>query len=147
MFAPFSSASEHPTPPGSLCALLSLYRSGVGLAPTLLLERLRLHLLMPSFLPDLLQQLPPRITDPEHRAVNVIVIRSPLPFVPQLLSLLLLLLTLQQIVLDQPPHRGVAADPIESSLLRVSPARGERSVHPSRRAGHPSFRMVGAECH
>src|SRR5215211_969964 len=107
MFAPFSSASEHPTPPGPLCALLSLYRSRVGLAPTLLLDRLRLHLLMPLFLPDLLQQ----------------------------------------IVLDQPPHRGVAADPIESRLLRVSPARGERSVHPSRRAGHPSFRMVGAECH
>src|SRR5215218_8955368 len=144
MFAPFSSASEHPTPPGSPYALLRLYRSGVGLAPTLLLDRLRLHLLMPLFLPDLLQQLPPRITDPEHRAVNVIVIRSSLPFVPQLLSLLL---ALQQIVLDQPPHRGVAADPIESRLLRVSPARAERSVHPSRRAGHPSFRMVGAECH
>src|SRR5215204_2938501 len=143
MFAPFSSASEHPTPPGPLCALLSLYRSGVGLAPTLLLlSRLRLHLLMPLFLPDLLQQLSPKITDPEHR--NVIVIRSSLPFVSQLLSLLL---ALQQIVLDQPPHRGVAADPIESRLLRVSPARGERSVHPSRRAGHPSFRMVGAECH
>src|SRR5215204_6187694 len=87
MFAPFSSASEHPTPPGPLCALLSLYRSGVGLAPTLLLlSRLRLHLLMPLFLPDLLQQLPPRITDPEHRAVNVIVIRSSLPSVSQLLS-------------------------------------------------------------
>src|SRR5215203_4487062 len=144
MFAPFSSAYEHPTLPGPLYALLSLYRSGVGLAPTLLLDRLRLHLLVPLFLPDLLQQLPPRFTDPEHRAVNVIVIRSSLPFVPQLLSLLL---ALQQIVLDQPPHRGVAADPIESRLLRVSPARGEGSVHPSRRAGHPSFRMVGAECH
>src|SRR5829696_9130858 len=115
-----------------------------GLAPTLLLlDRLRLHLLMPSFLPDLLQQLPPIISDCEHRAVNVIVIRSSLAFVPQLLSLL----ALQHIVVDQPPHRGVAADPIESRLLRVSPARGERSVHPSRRAGHPSFRMVGAECH
>src|SRR5215208_7594728 len=140
MFAPFSSASDHSPPPGPLYALLSLYRSGVGLAPTLLLDRLRLHLLMPLFLPDLLQQLSPRITDPEHRAVNVIVIRSSLPFVPQLLSLLL---ALQQIVVDQPPHRGVAADPIESRLLRVSPARGERSVHPIR-AGYPSFRMVGA---
>src|SRR5215204_2433316 len=101
MFAPFSSAYEHPTLPGPLYALLRLYRSGVGLAPTLLLDRLRLHLLVPLFLPDLLQQLPPRFTDPEHRAINVIVIRSSLPFVPQLLSLLLLLLlTLQQIVLD-----------------------------------------------
>src|SRR5215208_225551 len=139
-----TSPPEHPPPPGPLYALLRLYRSGVGLRPTLLLDRLRLHLLIPLFLPDLLQQLPPRITDPEHRAVNVIVIRSSLPFVGQLLSLLL---ALQQIVLHLPPHRAVAADPIESSLLRVSPARGERSVHPSRRAGHPSFRMVGAECH
>src|SRR5688572_19008485 len=89
--------SRTPSSPGPLYALLSLYRSGLGLAPTLLLDRLRLHLLMPLFLPDLLQQLPPRITDPEHRAVNVIVIRSSLPFVPQLLSLLL---ALQQIVVD-----------------------------------------------
>src|SRR5215203_835584 len=92
--------SLYPTPqvsPRSLYALLSLYRSGVGLTPSLLLDRLRLHLLMPLFLPDLIQQLPPRITDPEHRAVNVIVIRNFLPFVPQLLSLLL---ALQQIVVD-----------------------------------------------
>src|ERR671912_2861834 len=86
---------------------------GVGMTPTLVLDRLRLHLLLPSFLPDLLQQLPPRISDSEHRAVNVIVIRNFLPFVLQALSLLL---ALQQIVLDQPPHRAVAADPIEPCL-------------------------------
>src|SRR5215208_4069653 len=133
-------AAEDPTPPRPLCALLSLSRSGVGLAPTLLLDRLKLHLLLPLFLPDLLQQLPSRISDSEYRAVNVIVIRNSLPFVPQILSLLL---ALQQIVLDHPPHRGVAADPIESRLLRVSPARGEGSVQPIR-AGHPGFRMVRA---
>src|SRR5918993_2368832 len=94
---PSRSSSEHAPPPRPLYALLRLYRSGVGLAPTLLLDRLRLHLLVPSFLPHLLQQLPPRITDPEPRAVNVIVIRSSLPFVPHVLSLLL---ALQQIVLD-----------------------------------------------
>src|SRR5215212_1145920 len=93
-----------------------------------------------SFLPDLLQQLPPRIGYSEHRAVNVIVIRKSLPLAPRVLSLLL---ALQQIVVHQPPHRGVAADPIEARLLRVSPARGERSVQPIR-ADHPSFRMVGA---
>ena len=71
--------------------------SMIALAPTLLLDGLRLHLLLPSFLPDLLQQLPPIISDSEHRAVNVIVIRKSLPFVPQVLSLLL---ALQQIVLD-----------------------------------------------
>src|SRR5829696_1556250 len=108
-------AAEDPTPPRPLCALLSLSRSGVGLAPTLLLDRLKLHLLLPLFLPDLLQQLPPIISDSEYRAVNVIVIRKSLPFVPQILR-----------------------------LLRVSPARGERSVHPNKRAGPSSFRMVGA---
>src|SRR5215204_6547403 len=137
---PSRSSSEHSPPPRSLYALLRLYRSRVGLTPTLVLDRLRLHLLLPSFLPDLIQQLPPMFSDSEHRAVKVIVIRKSLPFVLQVLSLLL---ALQQIVLDQPPHRGVAADPIESRLLRVSPARGERSVQPIR-AGHPSFRMVGA---
>src|SRR5215203_6097389 len=40
-------AAEDPTPPRPLCALLSLSRSGVGLAPTLLLDRLKLHLLLP----------------------------------------------------------------------------------------------------
>jgi hypothetical protein len=88
---------EHPTPPGPPCALLGSSRSGVGLAPTLLPDRKRLHLLPPSCLPDLLQQLPPIISDSEHRAVNVIVTRKSLPFVPQVLSLLL---ALQQIVLD-----------------------------------------------
>src|SRR5215208_7106716 len=89
-------SSKHPTPPRPLCALLRLYCSGVGLvAPTLLLESLRLHLLLPLFLPDLLQQLPSRISDCEHRAVNVI--WNSLSFVPQLLSRLL---ALQQIVLD-----------------------------------------------
>src|SRR5215218_2952032 len=127
---PCRSSSEHSPPPRLLYGLLRLYRSRVGPCPLwLLLARLRLHLLLPSFLPDLLQQLPPRISDSEHRAVNVIVIRKSLPFVPQVLSLLL---ALQQIVLDHPPHRGVAADPIESRLLRVSPARGERSVQPIR---------------
>src|SRR5215211_4472486 len=48
-----------------------------------------------SFLPNLLQQLPPRISDSEHRAVNVI--RRSLPFFPQVLSLLL---ALQHIVVD-----------------------------------------------
>src|SRR5215208_4537988 len=99
--------------------------------------------LLPSFLPDLLQQLPPRISDSEHRAVNVIVIRKCLPFGALVLGLLL---ALQHIVVDQPPHRDVAADPIEPRLLRISPARGERSVHP-KRVGHPSFRMVGAHRH
>jgi hypothetical protein len=49
------------------------------------------------FLPDLLQQLPPRICDSEHRAVNVIVIRKFLPFTSLVLGLLL---ALQQIVVD-----------------------------------------------
>jgi hypothetical protein len=89
---------DQPTPPrAALYALLCFYPVGVGLTPTLLLDHLRLHLLLPVFLPDLLQQLPPRISDPEHRAVNVIVIRNSLSFVPQVLSLLL---ALQQIVLD-----------------------------------------------
>jgi hypothetical protein len=47
----------YPTPqvsPRSLYALLSAWGIGVGLAPTLLLDCLRLHLLLPSFLPDLL---------------------------------------------------------------------------------------------
>src|SRR5918995_7530321 len=78
---------------------LSPSRSGVGLTSTLLLlDGLRLHLLVPSFLPDLIQQLPPMFSDSEHRAVKVIVIRMSLPFVLQALSLLLL--ALQQIVLD-----------------------------------------------
>src|SRR5687768_8850058 len=90
--------SQHPTPPGLPYGILSLYPIGVGLTPTLLLlDRLRLHLLLPSFLPNLLQQLPPMLSDPEHRAVNVIVIRNSLPCVPQVLSLLL---ALQQIVVD-----------------------------------------------
>src|SRR5215213_3818312 len=80
-----------------------------------------------SFLPDLLQQLPPRIGYSEHRAVNVIVIRKSFPLAPQVLCLRLLL-ALQQIVVHQPLHRGVAADPIESRLLGVSPVRGERSI-------------------
>src|SRR5688500_4202744 len=91
------SPSEQSAPPRALYGLLSPYCSGVGLTPTLLLDRLRLHLLMPSFLPDLLQQLPPRISDSEHRAVNVIVTRKSLPFVPQVLSPLL---ALQHIVVD-----------------------------------------------
>src|SRR5215212_10463879 len=75
---------------------LSPSRSGVGLTLTLLLlDGLRLHLLVPSFLPDLLQQLPPRICDSEHRAVNVTVIRKVLPFTSLVLGLLL---ALQQIV-------------------------------------------------
>src|SRR5215211_765467 len=94
-----------------------------------------------SFLPDLLQQLPPRIGYSEHRNVNVI--RTSLPLALRVLSLLL---ALQQIVVHQPLHRGVPADPIESRLLRVSPARGERSVHHGR-ADHPSFRMVNADRH
>jgi hypothetical protein len=49
------------------------------------------------FLPDLLKQLPPRISDSEHRAVNVIVIRRFLPFTSLVLGLLL---ALQQIVVD-----------------------------------------------
>jgi hypothetical protein len=70
----------------------------VGLTLTLLqLDGLRLYLFVPSFLPDLLQQLPPMFSDSEHRAVNVTVIRISLPFVLQALSLLL---ALQQIVLD-----------------------------------------------
>src|SRR4029450_13027362 len=89
----------------------------------LILGRPSLRLLLPLFLPNLLQQLPPSICDSKHRAV--IVIRKSLPFVPQVLSLLL---ALQQIILDQPQHRVVAADPMESHLLRVSPARGEGSV-------------------
>src|SRR5215210_6433781 len=141
---PSRSSSEHSPPPRSLYALLRLYRSRVGLTPTLVLDRLRLHVLLPLFLPNLRQQLPPIISDSEHRAVNVIVIRKVLPFTSLVLGLLL---ALQQIVVDQPPHRVVAADPIEPRLLRVSPVRGERSVHPSRRAGYPSFRMVAAECH
>ena len=88
----YPTSQVSPRPP---YALLSLYRSGVGLTPSLLLDRLRLHLLQPSFLPDLLQHLPPRISDCEHRPVNII--RNFLPFVPQILSLLL---ALQQIVLD-----------------------------------------------
>jgi hypothetical protein len=91
----------YPTPqasPRPLYALRSAWGIGVGLAPTLLLlGRLRLHLLLPLFLPNLLQQLPPMISDSEHRAVNVIVIRMSLPFVPQVLSLLM---ALQQIVFD-----------------------------------------------
>jgi hypothetical protein len=84
--------------PGPLYGLLSAWGIGVGLTPTLLLlDGLRLHLLLPLFLPNLLQQLPPMISDPEHRAVNVIVIWNSLLFVPQVLSLLL---ALQQIVLD-----------------------------------------------
>src|SRR5829696_3990312 len=79
--------SRTPSSPGPLCALLSRPRSGVGLAPTLLLDRLRLHLLMPSFLPDLIQQLPPRTSYSEHRAVNVIVIRKVLPFTSLVLGL------------------------------------------------------------
>src|SRR5215218_1706574 len=136
---PSRSSCEHSPPPRSLYAILRLYRSRVDLIPTLVFDRLRLHLLLPLFLPDRLQQLPPIISDSEHRAVNVI--RKSFPFVPQVLSLLL---ALQQIVLDQPPHRGIAADPIETRLLRVSPARGERSVQPIR-AYHPSFRMVDAD--
>src|SRR5688500_7921993 len=89
--------SQHPTPPGLPYGILRLYPIGIGLTPTLLLDRLRLHLLLPSFLPNLLQQLPPMLSDPEHRAVNVIVIRNFLPCVPQVLSLLL---ALQQIVVD-----------------------------------------------
>src|SRR5215204_6621877 len=138
---PSRSSCEHSPPPRSLYALLRLYRSRVGLTPTLLLDRLRLHLLLPLFLPDLIQQLPPRISDPEHRAVNVIVIRRFLPFVPLVLGLLP---ELQHIVVDKPPHRGVAAVPIEPRLLRIRPARREWSVHPNKRAGPPSFRMVGA---
>src|SRR5688500_8047462 len=91
-----SPSPEHPVPPRPLYGIWCAWGIGVGLAPTLLLlAGLRLHLLVPSFLPDLLQQLPPRITDSEHRAVNVI--RNSLPFVLQVLSLLL---ALQQIVLD-----------------------------------------------
>src|SRR5215203_735769 len=93
---PSRSSSDHSPPPRSLYALLRLYRSRVGLTPTLVFDRLRLHLLMPLFLPDLIQQLPPIITDPEHRAVNVIVIRKVLPFT----SLVLGLLALQHIVVD-----------------------------------------------
>jgi hypothetical protein len=88
---------EHPTPQGPPYALLSPSRSRVALTPTLLLlGRLRLHLLLPLFLPNLLQQLPPMISDSEHRAVNVIVIRKDLPFT----SLVLGLLALQHIVVD-----------------------------------------------
>src|SRR5215212_6760249 len=49
----------------------------------------------PSFLPNLLQQIPPTISDSEHRAVSVI--RKSLPCAPQVLGLLL---ALQQIVVD-----------------------------------------------
>ena len=59
----------YPTPqvsPRPPYALLNLYRSGVGLTPSLLLDRLRLHLLLPLFLPDLLQQPPPIISDSEQ---------------------------------------------------------------------------------
>src|SRR5215212_9497265 len=88
--------SEHPPPPGPPYALLSPSCSGVGLYPLWsLLARLRLHLLVPLFLPNLLQQLPPRISDSEHRAVNVI--RRSLPLVPRVLSLIL---ALQHIVVD-----------------------------------------------
>src|SRR5215204_7098053 len=92
-----TSPPEYPPPSRPPYALLRLYRSGVGLAPAPLLDRSRLHLLLPSFLPDLLQQLPPIISDPEHRAVNVNVIWNFRPFFPQVLSLLL---ALQQIVVD-----------------------------------------------
>jgi hypothetical protein len=90
-------------PPNSLTSPQPLYgiwrawNIGIGLAPTLLLGRLRLHLLLPLFLPDLLQQLPPRISDPENRAVNVIVIRRFLPFGALVLGLLL---PFQHIVVD-----------------------------------------------
>jgi hypothetical protein len=47
-------------------ALLSAWGIGVVLASLLLLDGLRLHLLLPSFLPDLLQQLPPMFSDCEH---------------------------------------------------------------------------------
>src|SRR5215208_7934580 len=91
-------ATEHPTSPrAALYGLRGAWGIGVGMTPTLLLDRLRLHLLLPLFLPDLLQQLPPRISDSEHRAVNVIVIRKFLPFTSLVLGLLL---TLQHIVVD-----------------------------------------------
>src|SRR5215208_3176698 len=77
--------------------LLSAWGIGSGLAPAPLLDRLRLHLLLPLFLPDLLQQLPPRISGSEHRAVNVIVTRKFLPLPSLVLGLLL---TLQHIVVD-----------------------------------------------
>src|SRR5215208_2430366 len=77
--------------------LLSAWGIGVGLTPTLVLDRLRLHLLLPLFLPDLLQQLPPIISDSENRAVNVIVIWRFLPFGALILALLL---ALQHIVVD-----------------------------------------------
>src|SRR5215212_2249098 len=95
---PCRSSSEHSPPPGPLYGLLRLYRSRTGLCPIrLLLDRLRLHLLMPLFFPNLLQQLPPIISDSAHRAVNIIVIRKVLPFTSLVLCLLL---ALQQIVLD-----------------------------------------------
>jgi hypothetical protein len=53
--------------------------------------------LLLSVLPNLFQQLPPRISDPEHRAINVIVIRRFLPFGVLVLGLLI---TLQHIVVD-----------------------------------------------
>jgi hypothetical protein len=91
------SSSDYPTPPRALYAPLGAWGIGRGLAPTLLLDCLRLHLLLPSFLPNLLQQLPPIISDSEHRAVNVIVIRKVLPFTSLVLGLLI---ALQHIVVD-----------------------------------------------
>src|SRR5918994_6381877 len=92
------SPAEPPPPPGPPRTLLCLSRSGLWLTPVLLLlDRVRLHLLLPFFLPDLLQQLSFRIGDPEHRAVNVIVIRRFFPFAPLVLGLPL---ELQHIVVD-----------------------------------------------
>src|SRR5215216_7253241 len=92
------SSPEHPAPSRPLYSMWRAWSIERGLAPTLLLlDRLRLHLLLPLFLPNLLQQLPPRISDSEHRAVNVIVIRRFLPFTSLVLGLLL---PLQHIVVD-----------------------------------------------
>ena len=66
------------------------------------------------FLPDLLQQLPPMISDSEHRAVKVIVIRKSLPFVLQALSLLL---ALQQIVLDRVRRDAAMRWLIDNNML------------------------------
>jgi quinol monooxygenase YgiN len=47
-------------------------------------------------------------------------------------------------ILTSEKFKGVRLN-LEPGLLRISPARGERSIHPNKRAGPPSFRMVAAE--
>src|SRR5215207_7850203 len=87
---------EHPPPRGPLNTLLSACGIEPRLPPTLLLiDGMRLYLLRSSSLPDLLQQLPPRIGDLERR--TEIVIRKSLPFAQQVLGLLV---ALQHIVVD-----------------------------------------------